>query len=61
MFIDNLDDTIAAISTAVGEGAVGIVRLSGPKALESAGRIKYPENEGGVLKVAVFRISGAID
>jgi len=33
MFIDNLDDTIAAISTAVGEGSVGIVRLSGPKAL----------------------------
>ena len=33
MFIDNLDDTIAAISTAIGEGSVGIVRLSGAKAL----------------------------
>ncbi|MBU1923242.1 MAG: tRNA uridine-5-carboxymethylaminomethyl(34) synthesis GTPase MnmE [Candidatus Omnitrophica bacterium] len=33
MLIDNLDDTIAAISTAVGEGSVGIVRLSGPRAL----------------------------
>lgn len=28
-----LDDTIAAISTPVGEGGVGIVRLSGPQAL----------------------------
>lgn len=28
-----LDDTIAAISTPVGEGGIGIVRLSGPKAL----------------------------
>jgi len=33
MLIDSFDDTIAAISTAVGEGSVGIVRLSGPKAL----------------------------
>ncbi|MDD5560921.1 MAG: tRNA uridine-5-carboxymethylaminomethyl(34) synthesis GTPase MnmE [Candidatus Omnitrophica bacterium] len=36
MLIDNFNDTIAAISTAVGEGAVGIVRLSGPQALAIA-------------------------
>ncbi|PID56365.1 tRNA uridine-5-carboxymethylaminomethyl(34) synthesis GTPase MnmE [candidate division KSB3 bacterium] len=30
------DDTIAAISTAAGEGAIGIVRLSGPQALRIA-------------------------
>jgi len=29
----NLDDTIAAAATAAGEGAVGIVRVSGPEAL----------------------------
>jgi tRNA modification GTPase len=29
-----LDDTIAAISTAIGEGGIGIVRLSGDKSLE---------------------------
>ncbi len=39
MLIDNLDDTIAAISTAAGEGSVGIVRLSGPKALAIADRV----------------------
>ena len=32
-------DTIAAVATAVGEGGVGIVRLSGPEAGEIAGRV----------------------
>ena len=34
-----IDDTIAAISTPLGEGGIGIVRLSGPDALTIAGRI----------------------
>lgn len=34
-----LDDTIAAISTPVGAGAIGIVRLSGPQALKIAQRL----------------------
>ncbi len=34
-----LDDTIAAISTPVGQGGIGIVRLSGPDAVAIAGRI----------------------
>ena len=29
----SLDDTIAAISTPIGEGGIGIVRMSGPEAL----------------------------
>ena len=33
------DDTIAAISTAPGEGGIGIVRISGDKALEILGKI----------------------
>lgn len=32
-------DTIAAISTALGEGAIGIVRLSGPQAIAIANRV----------------------
>ncbi len=32
--IPEFDDTISAISTALGPGAIGIVRLSGPKAIE---------------------------
>jgi tRNA modification GTPase len=35
----SLDDTIAAVSTPVGEGGIGIVRISGAKALEIADRI----------------------
>jgi len=35
----NLDDTIAAISTLAGESGIGIVRISGKKALEIADRI----------------------
>src|SRR4029079_55695 len=34
-----LDDTIAAIATAPGEGAIGIVRLSGPDAAAVARRV----------------------
>lgn len=34
-----LDDTICAIATAIGEGGIGIVRLSGPQALEVASHV----------------------
>ena len=41
-----LDDTIAAISTPLGEGAVGIVRLSGPRAFDIAERVfMSPKNK----------------
>ena len=33
------DDTISAIATAVGEGGIGIIRLSGENALMIAERI----------------------
>ena len=32
-----LDDTICAVATPVGEGGIGIVRLSGEKAMQVAG------------------------
>jgi tRNA modification GTPase len=38
------DDTIAAISTPVGQGGIGIVRLSGPEAVEIADRIFRSKN-----------------
>jgi len=38
----SLDDTIAAISTPVGEGGIGIVRLSGPEALSILQRLFKP-------------------
>ena len=52
MFEDNFSDTISAISTAQGEGGIGIVRLSGPKALFIANKIFLPQTKG---KPAEFR------
>ena len=39
MKIYSLEDTIAAISTPLGEGGIGIVRISGPQALRIADRL----------------------
>lgn len=39
MLQDSLNDTIAAISTPIGEGGIGIVRLSGTKALAVADKV----------------------
>src|SRR3972149_438042 len=38
----NNSETIAAISTAAGEGGIGIVRISGPGSLAAAGRVFKP-------------------
>lgn len=39
-----LDDTIAAISTPIGQGGIGIVRLSGPEVLTIAAHLFEPAN-----------------
>lgn len=49
MLKDNLDDTIAAISTAQGQGGIGIVRLSGKAALVIANKIFIPAGKEKVL------------
>ena len=41
----NLEDTIAAISTPLGEGGIAIVRLSGKKAIEIAEKVFRPKKE----------------
>ena len=40
-----MDDTIVAISTASGNGAIGIVRMSGPKSFEILNKIFIPKNK----------------
>ncbi len=42
-----LEDTIIAIATPPGFGGLGIVRISGPKAVDVAGKIFAPEGRGG--------------
>ncbi|MCK8826841.1 tRNA uridine-5-carboxymethylaminomethyl(34) synthesis GTPase MnmE [Natroniella acetigena] len=44
-------DTIAAISTAVGEGGIGIVRISGPEAIEIAEEIFKNKKEKSLIEV----------
>jgi len=39
-------DTIAAISTPVGEGGIGIVRVSGPEAFLLAEKVSAPRGSG---------------
>lgn len=40
----NMDDTICAISTPIGEGGIGIVRISGPQSLEILSKIFSAKN-----------------
>ena len=42
----SLDDTIAAISTPLGQGGIGLVRMSGPDALHIARRLFQPGRSG---------------
>lgn len=42
----SLDDTIAAISTPLGQGGIGLVRMSGPDALRIARRLFRPSRGG---------------
>jgi tRNA modification GTPase len=51
-----LDDTIAAISTQVGEGGIGIVRLSGKDAIEIADRLFYSPKEKTLSNTKSHRI-----
>ncbi len=50
----SLDDTIAAISTPMGESGIGIVRLSGKDALAVADSIFLSKNEGSVSNFMTY-------
>ncbi|MDD4402937.1 MAG: tRNA uridine-5-carboxymethylaminomethyl(34) synthesis GTPase MnmE, partial [Desulfitobacteriaceae bacterium] len=45
-----IEDTIAAISTPLGEGGIGIVRISGPDAAEITGKIFRAGHKKNFLK-----------
>lgn len=53
----NQDDTIAAISTPAGSGGIGIVRMSGDKAVEILGRIFAPKNGKPVSEIRSHTIT----
>ena len=53
---DPFQDTIAAIATPPGEGGIGIVRLSGPDALEVASRVFSPSSSADPRQCASHTI-----
>lgn len=48
-----IDDTIAAIATAPGQGGIGIIRISGPDSLKIANKIFSPFHKGSILDYPV--------
>ncbi|MDD5691765.1 MAG: tRNA uridine-5-carboxymethylaminomethyl(34) synthesis GTPase MnmE, partial [Candidatus Omnitrophica bacterium] len=45
MLKTSLNDTIAAISTPIGQGGIGIVRISGKDAIKIAARVFVPKDK----------------
>lgn len=54
MFKDNPEDTISAISTAQGEGGIGIVRISGRRALAIANKIFVPIGKKKIMDLKSY-------
>ena len=45
-----ISDTIAAIATAMTNSGIGMIRISGPEAIDVADRVFHPKKEGKTLK-----------
>ncbi|MBU4305886.1 MAG: tRNA uridine-5-carboxymethylaminomethyl(34) synthesis GTPase MnmE [Candidatus Omnitrophica bacterium] len=54
--LKDMNDTIAAVATPLGEGGIGIVRVSGSKALKIADKIFLSRNAGKPSKFASFSV-----
>ena len=54
--LPHIDDTIAAISTPVGEGGIGIIRLSGKNALAVADKMFAAKNGGKPSEFKSFKV-----
>lgn len=46
--MNNLNETIAAISTPLGEGGISVIRISGTRAFEAAGRLFSKSRNGNI-------------
>lgn len=53
---DPFEDTIAAIATPLGEGGIGIVRLSGPQSLQVVSRVFSPASGANVQELVSHTI-----
>lgn len=62
MSVYSLDDTIAAISTPLGEGGIGIVRMSGPASAAILRRLFHPAHQGkGAVQPRQLTLGHIID
>ena len=52
----SVDDTICAIATPVGEGGIGIVRISGPHAVDIAAHVVRPRNQKPLQQLESHRL-----
>ena len=53
---NSIDDTICAIATPVGEGGIGIVRISGTHAVDIAARVVRPRNQQPLQQLESHRL-----
>lgn len=56
-----MENTIVAISTAMGNGGIGIVRMSGEKSFEILDKIFRPKNNDGFIKGYQIKYGNIID
>jgi tRNA modification GTPase len=63
----NLEDTISAISTATGNGGIGIVRMSGKEAIEIADKLfvspkgkKLSEQKSHTIHFGTIEVDGKV-
>ena len=56
-----MENTIVAISTAMGNGGIGIVRMSGKKSFEILDKIFRPKNNDGFIKGYQIKYGNIID
>jgi tRNA modification GTPase len=60
-FLPAMNDTIAAISTAFGEAAIAVLRLSGPRAVEIADAVFRSKKRASELPVRVVQFGSFFD
>ena len=56
-----MNDTIAAISTPLGEGAIAVLRMSGPRAVEIAGEVFRAKTPAGAAAARVQQLGAVFD
>ena len=57
----NMENTIAAIATATGNGGIGIIRISGPETFNIINKIFIPKNKNNEIKGYSIKYGNIVD